>query len=697
MKLKLLIFSLLLFAGMQTANSQCTWWAKSFGSSSSDFLSELAKDGSGNIYATGYFSGTMTMGSFTLTSLGDKDIFLAKISESGTVIWAKAAGGLYEDESSAISLDGSGNIYMGGSFYSSATFESTTINSTGGSQTFIAKYDNNGNLSWVHESDGVGVNSIATFGTKVYYLTNDYYGALVEYTNLGAFVNNTQISNNSAYASRIKVDASGNIIIGGSFSSPTDFGNGTKTPIGGSDVYVLKYTPSKVLSWVQTGGGSNSDYLDDLEIDNLGNPVIACAFSGSINFNGSILNSPTGGGKVLVKFSNSGSQSWLKLSGDSPYSDFTTSISVDAANNIFHYTDKNFSTEIFNGITLTGIGGAVLAKYDASGNIQNAVKLGSSDYGAYKAAVINSNGKIILGDHFDYDIHFGSKKLTSNSNSNDFAIAKIDQFSDLVFKEPAICVVEIDGSTKKNKVVWSTAGMANVNHFNIYRENKIGDMVSIGTVNFGSGNSFIDVNSDPVEREYIYKLSLTDVCGSEYEAADEHKTIHLQMYDGPANRWSLIWTEYWGLDEKYYRIYRGTTELNMIKYDSISANSFTYTDVNAPAGDLFYKVEAVVENLTCGNMPSSNRISTIDFALSNRNSADIKWFSLYPNPAREEITIEVPENAKFMIIDPLGRVLKEGDLAYLKSIDLTNLNKGIYKVFLETESGLKGSKNFVVN
>jgi hypothetical protein len=700
MKIKAFIFFLLFFAGMETANSQCTWWAKSYGSSSTDVLNELATDGSGNIYATGSFSGTMNMGSFTLTSAGDEDIFLAKISESGTVIWAKSAGGLYADAGNAISLDASGNIYIGGSFYTSATFESTTINSGGGSKAFLAKFDNNGNLTWVHECLGYQVNSIANFGTKVYYVWSGE--SLVEYTNAGIAADTMQISNYYVNSEKIRVDQSGNIIIGGEFSSPADFGNGTKTPVGSDDIFIVKYTPSKVFSWVQTGGGSNDDYFHDLEIDNLGNPVIACSFSGSINFNGSIINSSTGSGsgQVLVKFSASGSQSWVKLSGDGYNSccdEYWTSIALDAGNNIFHYTNKYYSTTIFNGITLSGLGSAVLAKYDGSGNILNAVMLGSSSYNSKKSISINSNSKIIMGDNYSYNVTFGSKKLTSVSNSTDFNIVKVDQFSDLVFQAPAICVVEIDASTH-NKVVWNTAGMANVNFFTIYRENKVGGMDSIGAVNFGSGSSFIDLNSDPVERAYLYSLALTDVCGTEYEATQKHKTMHLQMYAGPANRWSLSWTEYEGLNAEYYRIYRGITSTTMVPYDSIAADFNTYTDVNAPTGDVYYKIVAVVNNLSCGNMPSSNRIASTDIGfLGITKPQDANWFSLYPNPAAESITIEIPAgNADFKIIDLLGRVLEQGNVALLRSVDLTNFSKGMYRIFLETESGTKGSKSFVV-
>ncbi|HAZ47373.1 MAG TPA: hypothetical protein DCZ55_23685, partial [Cyanobacteria bacterium UBA11371] len=54
-------------------------WAKSFGGSGGDFGNSIATDSSGNTYTTGYFIGTVTFGSTTLTSKGSYDIFVAKL------------------------------------------------------------------------------------------------------------------------------------------------------------------------------------------------------------------------------------------------------------------------------------------------------------------------------------------------------------------------------------------------------------------------------------------------------------------------------------------------------------------------------------------------------------------------------------------------------------------------------------------
>ena len=61
-------------------------WAKSFGSTGNDNGYGIAVDASGNSYTTGYFSGTMMVGSTTLTRVGTSgtDIFMIKLDASGS-------------------------------------------------------------------------------------------------------------------------------------------------------------------------------------------------------------------------------------------------------------------------------------------------------------------------------------------------------------------------------------------------------------------------------------------------------------------------------------------------------------------------------------------------------------------------------------------------------------------------------------
>jgi len=99
----------------------------------------ISTDASGNIVVTGYFGSThiMTFGTTTLTNSGMADIFVVKYDPNGNVLWAKSAGGTYDDWGDGISTDASGNIVVTGVFYTpTITFGTTILTNRGG---FVSK------------------------------------------------------------------------------------------------------------------------------------------------------------------------------------------------------------------------------------------------------------------------------------------------------------------------------------------------------------------------------------------------------------------------------------------------------------------------------------------------------------------------------------------------------------------------------
>ncbi len=130
-------------------------WAKSFGSTGSEGANDIETDLSGNIIITGYFSNTMNMGPFVLTSTGATDAFIAKINGSGNVTWARSFTGNQDDAGDAITTDRENNIYVAGR-YNSTNFQFidtllTNVNPING---FYGKLDSNGNRLWARKIIG---------------------------------------------------------------------------------------------------------------------------------------------------------------------------------------------------------------------------------------------------------------------------------------------------------------------------------------------------------------------------------------------------------------------------------------------------------------------------------------------------------------------------------------------------------------
>ena len=130
-------------------------WVKRAGGATNDRGSSLTMDLTNNILITGYFMGTADFGTMTLTSEGYRsDVFLAKFDQDGNVLYAKRAGGANWDHGNGVAVDRSGNALITGYFEETAGFGSTTLQSAGSWDIFIAKYDMAGNELWANRAGG---------------------------------------------------------------------------------------------------------------------------------------------------------------------------------------------------------------------------------------------------------------------------------------------------------------------------------------------------------------------------------------------------------------------------------------------------------------------------------------------------------------------------------------------------------------
>jgi hypothetical protein len=91
------------------------WTQTSTGGSAT--AGSLAADGAGNVYVSGGIKGTTTFGSTSLTSYsGVNEEYIWKLNPSGASVWAGAMGGSGGTSPGSITADASGNVYATGSW-----------------------------------------------------------------------------------------------------------------------------------------------------------------------------------------------------------------------------------------------------------------------------------------------------------------------------------------------------------------------------------------------------------------------------------------------------------------------------------------------------------------------------------------------------------------------------------------------------
>ena len=245
-------------------------WAKSAGGTSYDWGNGISTDAGGNVLVTGYFiSPSISFGTTTLTSAGNADIFVVKYDANGNVLWAKSAGGTFEDVGYGMSTDAGGNVLVTGYFAStSISFGTTTLTNAMTNSTndiFVVKYDANGNVLWAKSAGGT--------------------------------------SHDIAYG--ISTDAGGNVLLTGDFYSPSiSFGTTTLTSAGPgvSDVFVVKYDANGNVLWAKSAGGISTDIGYGISTDASGNVLVTGYFnSPSISFGTTTLTNSGGADVFVVK------------------------------------------------------------------------------------------------------------------------------------------------------------------------------------------------------------------------------------------------------------------------------------------------------------------------------------------------------------------------------------------------------------
>jgi len=103
-------------------------WTKQIeGTGHNESGNSISIDSSDNIYTTGYFNGTADfdpgVGTTSVASVGEYDIFILKLDSEGDYEWAESAGGTSYDVGNNIYVDSSGAVYTIGSFQNTATFD----------------------------------------------------------------------------------------------------------------------------------------------------------------------------------------------------------------------------------------------------------------------------------------------------------------------------------------------------------------------------------------------------------------------------------------------------------------------------------------------------------------------------------------------------------------------------------------------
>jgi len=476
-------------------------WVKAIGGNGDQYAQSVALDASGNVYVTGYFTGTVDLDPgiavASVSSAGNEDIFIVKLDVSGNYLWGNTIGSFSEDQAFGLHVDGSSNVYVAGNFRGTVDFDPSaggTANLSGSiMDMFILKLNASGNYVWARD---MGSNTPGNF----------------------------------VGARTVTTDASGNVLIGGFFQGTVVLdpgGTAAASTSAGDDGYILKLNSSGIYVWSKTLGSSGQDMINDLKTDASGNVYSTGYYFQSADFDPHPTNVYTVPGSSYDAFAwkldASGNFVWAYGWGG-VNGDYGNSLYLDASANVF-ITGYFSGTVDFD----PGSGGsyplssngfsddAYILKLNTSGNFQMAIPVGGNDSEAGKSIKVDGAGLIYLTGSYlqtaDFDPGLGTYNLTS-AGSADIFIAKYSQT--IILPVSLVNFSASLTSDKKVKLNWQTASEQNVSEFKIERSADGRNYSSIGSVT-AAGNSaskkdysFTDADPKPVN---IYRIKTVDVDG----------------------------------------------------------------------------------------------------------------------------------------------------------------------------------------
>ena len=265
---------------------------------------DMAVDGDGNVYVTGYSQSRTYFGNYHY------DYITVKYSTAGYQRWvsrydSSVPGAATDDFARALALDAEGNVYVTGS------------SATGGSNT--VKYDTNGKQLWATHNKGT-LNDVAADGAGGAYVTGTG-PSKANFVTLRYNANGKRLwratynspSKGIDVAKTLAVDATGNVVVTGSSAG---------------DYATVKYSPAGKRQWAARydGPAKGTDAPQAIAVDATGNVLVTGTSAGT----------GTGADYATLKYSPAGAQEWVaRYNSPGNGTDQANAVAADAVGNVY--------------------------------------------------------------------------------------------------------------------------------------------------------------------------------------------------------------------------------------------------------------------------------------------------------------------------------------------------------------------------
>lgn len=464
-------------------------------------LRVLTTDGSNNIYAGGEFANTINFvgSSLSLTATGSTDGFIGKIS-NGNWEWALKIGSSTAVQLRNIAFDKNGDVYATGTFTGTTTFESldpldnVSLISTGGQDSYLAKYDSDGNLifAW-HIAKSSSDNRI--FGVFIDHDLNIYMSGfwlggnleldsetalsflgstdnwgnsfIIKLNSLGDLIWHTHISGISNTVGGGAVRASGGIInstgdgvyVYINYRGTIRVQNSNPlieiTGAGVQSTAVFKINANGVVDWLRKMTNSSQVTTGNfITTDETSAVYLVGSFNTPATFSngeGDPITLTTKGAydAFLAKYNSNGSLGWAKnMGGIQDDKTWSVKHSNDAVSAVGFFKSTMYignTPQTQDTLISKGANDLLVLKYDKEGNYLSSASLGGSADEEGIDLIYDNEGNILVGGYFlSSTIDIGATQLMNGGNRDVF-IAKLIDINIVPTLTPVSCFGGSDG------------------------------------------------------------------------------------------------------------------------------------------------------------------------------------------------------------------------------------------------------------
>ena len=263
-------------------------WVFTAGTTDLDTGFAVAIDPNGGVVLAGITRGAIDVGGGTLPAAGGQGSFLASYAADGTHRWSRV---LVNVEVEKVGVDVAGNVYIAGDFQNTVNVGGGALATRGAVDAIVASFAPSGVHRWSHSFGASGFDS----------------------------------------ATGVAVAPDGTAWFTGTFSGATDFGNGMLTPVGTSDVFVLRYDPAGTLLDASRYGGAGGDRGRDVALDAAGDVFLVGEVGSMVDFGGGPVASA---GLFIASFTSANAHRWSAALG-ATFNSRMGGVAVDDAGNAF--------------------------------------------------------------------------------------------------------------------------------------------------------------------------------------------------------------------------------------------------------------------------------------------------------------------------------------------------------------------------